>query len=97
MPAERGDGKDGAYELALWSRTLIHFIRLTPCNRGTALSEQPQGWKPEPPPGWLLYLFVAITGGLTLQLAAIESAAILAPLIAANVIVLVWDVWASRA
>lgn len=48
------------------------------------------------PPRWLLYLFLAITGGLMLYPTWIGSVTSLVPLVAANVIFLVWDGLARR-
>jgi hypothetical protein len=47
--------------------------------------------KPNPPPRWLLWVFLAITGGLALYPGWIGSVASLIPLIAANVIFLILE------
>jgi len=50
----------------------------------------------EPPPKWLVWIFLAITGGLALHPAHIGSPAMLIPLLAANIIFLLWDFCAKK-
>jgi hypothetical protein len=60
------------------------------------MPQEPQSWHPDPPPHWLFWLFLAITGGLALHPAWIGSAVMLIPLVAANVIFLLWNYCAKR-
>ena len=62
-----------------------------------AMNEEPQRKKLGPLPSWLVWVFLTITGLLVLNPALVGEPANVVPLVAANLIFLIWDTYAKRA